>query len=106
MASTLLLTGEGRGSSSRLTGIYQVPFSSEGGSFELLRMESDGMVEVRFRGELLLLRPRESWQTLAPPQVRRWWNGALIRESFTYTVTNWGLWPKEKIVFHFPGGGL
>jgi hypothetical protein len=102
----IVLNGIGGGSSSRLTGIYQVPFSSEGGSFELLRMESDGMVEVRFRGELLLLRPRESWQTLAPPQVRRWWNGALIRESFTYTVTNWGLWPKEKLVFHFPGGGL
>lgn len=85
---------------SGFTGIYRLPFqapSSTWTPFELLSIESNGTAVVRFRGELLTLRAGESWQVETEPEIKREYGNALIKESFTYRITNFGFWPKRKL---------
>ena len=87
--------GTGGGVSSGVRGIYQLPFHRDG-SFELLRIEPDGTAQLHFRGELLVLKPGESREAKTEPVVKKDVQ-SVIKESFTYRITNYGLWPKSKI---------
>lgn len=88
--------GEGGGASSAITGIYQLPFRETARSFELLRIEPNGMATVRFQGEERTLKPGESWQTTTEPSLEQVDNN-ILKESYTYIIRNFGWWPRQKL---------
>jgi hypothetical protein len=95
--SVEVVNGIGGGAGSDIIGIYELPFRpKDNRSFELLRIESDGTVTVRFHEQQLTLKTKESWQTTTEPQIKH--NASsTIKESFTYRINNLGLWPKQKL---------
>lgn len=87
----------GGGAASDIIGIYELPFRPKGNEhFELIRIEPDGTVIVRFHEKMLTLKQNESWQMTTEPQIKEVFSGT-IKESFTYTIRNFGLWSKGNI---------
>lgn len=93
----------GGGAASDIRGIYELPFRSKGNEhFEVLRIEPDGTVIVRFHEKILTLKQNESWRMTTEPQTKEVFSG-VIKESFTYTIRNFGLWSKHDIRLGYLG---
>ena len=96
-----VLKGTGGGASSMITGIYGLPFQSSDRSLELLEIKPDGSATVQFQGKDLTLHPGQSWQASTDPEIKRF-DTSLIKESFTYSITNFGPWPRAKLHIDTP----
>lgn len=93
----------GGGAASDIRGIYELPFRAKDNEhFELLRIEPDGTVVARFHEKILTLKQDESWHMTTEPQIKETRSGK-IKESFTYTIRNFGLWSKQNIRFGYLG---